>query len=313
MFVLNIKMINIFLIFVYLFFQNNCTGKTQAGDPFTSGYSILVFGDWGREGNKNQLKVAKQMGISAKENDIKFIIALGDNFYENGVEDLNDKHWKKSFENVYTDKSLQIPWYLVLGNHDYRGNVQAQIDYSKQSNRWIMPARYYVNEVKINDSTDVLFVYTDTNPFLESYRKSSKYKNVLEGETEMQLKWLDSVLTNSKAKWKIVSGHHPLYSYGDHGNTVELIEKFEPLFEKHNVNLYLSGHDHDMQHIYTGKKTNYFVSGAGSNTRSVGAGKFSKYAKGDTGGFLILNFETEKINSRFIDDSGNILYKTEIE
>ncbi len=312
MFVLNIKMINIIFILGFLFFGSNCREDRIQADPFSNGYTIIAFGDWGREGNKAQLMTANQMAITAQENNAKFIISLGDNFYEKGVKDITDKHWENSFEKVYKEESLQIPWYVVLGNHDYMGNVQAQIDYSKKSDRWKMPSRYFKDEIMIDDSTEALFVYIDTNPFLESYRKSTKYKNVLEGETDIQLKWIDSVLSTSNAKWKIVSGHHPIYSYGDHGNTIELEKKLQPILEKNNVNLYLSGHDHDMQHLYAGKKTNYFVSGAGSDTRGVGAGKLTKFARGDIGGFLVLNFEALRITARFVDNKGNIIYNTEI-
>ena len=39
--------------------------------------------------------------------------------------------------------SCQCPWYGVLGNHEYRGNTQAMMDYSEISRRWNMPDRYY--------------------------------------------------------------------------------------------------------------------------------------------------------------------------
>ena len=48
-----------------------------------------------------------------------------------------------NFESVYTDPSLECDWYVALGNHDYKGEVQAEIAYSKISRRWNMPARYF--------------------------------------------------------------------------------------------------------------------------------------------------------------------------
>lgn len=34
-----------------------------------------------------------------------------------------------------------LEWYPILGNHEYRGNTQAVIDYSKVSRRWVMNER----------------------------------------------------------------------------------------------------------------------------------------------------------------------------
>jgi len=83
------------------------------------------------------------MGETAKALDAAFVISVGDNFYEDGVASIDDPKWKTSFEDVYTAPSLQIPWYVALGNHDYHGNTQAQLDYAQASKRWNMLGRWY--------------------------------------------------------------------------------------------------------------------------------------------------------------------------
>src|SRR5689334_5113000 len=83
--------------------------------------NFLAMGDWGRNGEYNQKETAVQMGITAKELDADFILALGDNFYPSGVASTQDYHWIDSYETIYTAHSLQTDWYVNLGNHDYKG------------------------------------------------------------------------------------------------------------------------------------------------------------------------------------------------
>ena len=49
------------------------------------GLNFLVFGDWGRNGETDQLEVAAQMAQAATDIGAQFVISVGDNFYENGV------------------------------------------------------------------------------------------------------------------------------------------------------------------------------------------------------------------------------------
>jgi hypothetical protein len=43
---------------------------------------------------------------------------------------------------VLPDSSIAAPA-VALGNHDYRGVPQAQLDYAKTSSRWRMPAAFH--------------------------------------------------------------------------------------------------------------------------------------------------------------------------
>ena len=141
--------------------------------------SFIAMGDWGREGKDHQTEVAVQMGITGAEIDSQFVLALGDNFYDNGVQSVDDPQWKTSFENIYTAPVLQRPWQVVIGNHDYRTNVQAQIDYTKLSKRWRLPARNYSFIVKVDEKTTAEFFVIDSSPFVAAYRAELKYKGVI--------------------------------------------------------------------------------------------------------------------------------------
>src|ERR1700744_5511865 len=85
-----------------------------AAEAGQAGLNFLVFGDWGRHGEQDQMEVAQQMGVTAQDTGARFVIAAGDNFYENGVASVDDKHWQVSYEKVYTAPSLQVPWYAIL-------------------------------------------------------------------------------------------------------------------------------------------------------------------------------------------------------
>src|ERR1700754_1430566 len=97
---------------------------------------FMAVGDWGRNGEYDQQEVAKQMGIWGVEHANDFVISVGDNFYPKGVVSETDPLFHYSFENIYTAHSLQCDWHVVMGNHDYHGDPDAQVRYSKVSRRW---------------------------------------------------------------------------------------------------------------------------------------------------------------------------------
>src|SRR5450432_1682078 len=236
---------------------------------------FMVFGDWGRNGEDNQREVALEMGAIAKKFKPEFIVSTGDNFYPNGVRSIRDHNWLASYENIYTAQSLQTDWYIVLGNHDYRGDPQAEIDYTEVDRRWNTPARYYSKIFYIGDDSTkgILFVFIDTTPFLSESYNGDKH-HVKGQDTAMQRIWLEKTLRDAPAniKWKLVFGHHPVYTGGGRmkaRETTEMKALFQPIFEKYHVNAYICGHDHNLQYIKPPGFTYYIVSGAGSELSST--------------------------------------------
>jgi len=276
--------------------------------------NFLVVGDWGRNGAYHQKETADEMEKIASQYDIQFIVSTGDNIYEEGVKGVYDEKWKSSFENIYTGAHLQKPWYCVLGNHDYKGLVDAEIGYSQHSNRWNMPARYFTKKVKIENQDSVLLAFLDTNPFISSYRNThGKYGDVDRQDTSLQLKWLDSVLNHSHDSFKLVFGHHPVYSAGTgHGNSPDLIKQLNPLLIKNGVDFYICGHDHDLQHLKKSTGSlDYIVSGAGSETRIAGfIPGMSLFSNGDSG-FALISLSKNNARVYFINYKGEILYSYE--
>lgn len=269
---------------------------------------FMALGDWGRNGEFLQKEVAETMGKWASHNRTNFVISTGDNFYPKGVISEQDPLWHYSFENVYSAHALQCDWYPVLGNHDYGADPDAQVRYSSVSRRWKMPARYYSKEVSLGrDLGKVLFVMLDTNPMIDASRLD---------ETEKQLKWLKEVLqTSSDFKWKIVTGHHPAYTVGpriEHRQVYEMRAKLTDIFRQYKVDVYLSGHEHSLQHLTPEGFTHQFISGAGSQLTPVQSGVSYSQFEASVNGFMYVSLNESKLNMKVIDHKGDMLYQTDI-
>ena len=112
---------------------------------------FIITADTG-SGNDYQKQVAESMfQLQRKLTNIKAVFLLGDNIYPNGCNDVTDKQFQSKFEDIYN--KIKLPFYLCLGNHDYglsynlkgflKNNSLVQIEYSKHSDKWNMPSKYY--------------------------------------------------------------------------------------------------------------------------------------------------------------------------
>jgi acid phosphatase len=275
---------------------------------------FLVVGDWGRNGTEHQREVAAQMGRTAASRGPRCVISVGDNFYEDGVQSSADPQWRTSFEEVYKARSLQVPWYVALGNHDYRGVPQAQIDYSEASPRWRMPARYFKVSGRDLGAAHVDLFVIDTSPLVHKYREqvhSVIAANVAGQDVSAQMRWLEAQLAASSAPWKLVIGHHTIYAGGiDHEDTPETKELIVPLLKKYGVQAYIHGHEHNLQHIRRGG-VDYVCSGAGSQVWPVRPIEGTLFCIARSG-FAAMRSEPHRLTLEFRDFDGKSLHRAEI-
>lgn len=299
-----------------------------AASPFAawaqsrSALTFLAVGDWGRNGLFHQQDVADRMGETASRIGARFVISVGDNFYEDGVSGIDDPMWKTAFEDVYRAPSLQVPWYVALGNHDYHGDSQAQIDYSAKSARWRLPTRWHAFQEQAPDGATVEVFVLDTSPLIQSYYKDGAEKVKVAGQdVEAQLAWFEQRLAASKADWKIVVGHHPVYSGGrpdagpakgesEPGGSRDLIARLDPILQRHRVPLYLNGHEHDLQHVRRGV-TDYVCTGAGSKTRTHCDMEGSDFCSMESG-FVACSVDRSRLSVAYRDYKGAELHVVDI-
>jgi len=275
--------------------------------------NFMVANDMGRRGVSEQKNIAVLMGKEADYNMINFIAVAGDPIHDDGVKSTADSEWKDKFENIYTASSLiNIPWYVVSGNHEYHGSVQAILDYSKLSSRWKAPARYYSIEKTIGTTKDkCLFVFIDTTPLIDKYRTDGSYSDAGKQDIEKELKWIDSTLVSSTDRWKIVIGHHPVYADTEKAITerTDMQKRVGSILEDRKADLYICGHIHNFQYIKPeGKTVNYVVNSSASESRKVNKTDGTLFCNPNPG-FTVCSVTQENFTFSFIDHKGKTIYK----
>lgn len=277
---------------------------------FKDKLNFYVANDLGRNGYYDQKPIAELMGTMGEEIGPEFVLATGDIHHFEGVRSVDDPLWMTNFELIYSHPELMIDWFPLLGNHEYRGNTQAVIDYSNVSRRWTMPDRYYT-KVFNEEGTSVRVVWVDTAPLIDKYREESdSYPDACKQDMNRQLAWIDSVLTTSKEDWVIVAGHHPIYAETpkDESERADLQERLDPILRRHQVDLYICGHIHNFQHIRRPDcPIDYVVNSAGSLSRKVKPIDGTVFCSGEPG-FSVCSISKQDLNLYLVDKKGSILH-----
>lgn len=238
-------------------------GDLQTNQP--DAVRFFVFGDAG-SGNASQRHVANAIKVTCEDRGCDFGVSLGDNLYPRGMQSANDPEIDRSFGDYY--KEITVPIYLVLGNHDYGHGrndqaVEWQIDWANQHPQMVLPQRAY----RFSAGPADLFTVDTTWIFWRGFKG--------------QLAWLRDGLSAQPERFKVVFGHHPSRSNGEHGNAGRYEglpfvpyasgNSLETFFQKsicEGADLYFSGHDHSLQWIpYCGVEL--IVSGAGSKVTPI--------------------------------------------
>jgi tartrate-resistant acid phosphatase type 5 len=273
---------------------------------------FMAIGDAG-SGTDMQKTVASAMGKYAQQTQtsspLNFVLFLGDNFYPEGVTNVQDPQWNTKFENMYDAKVLPVPFIAVLGNHDWKtDSPDVEIAYSRAhpKSRWQMDAHWYKRSFTIDDAQADFFLIDSA--LWDGDSHIDKYSDKKMGQK--QLTWLRTQLAASTARWKIVAAHHPIFSNGGHGhdrNILEMRKQLLPLFKQYNVDAYIAGHDHDLQRLEPpGSRTLFLVSGAAGKLRPQKYKDYGPFYR-STLGFLSIELSPTQMQGKFIDANGKIL------
>ena len=156
--------------------------------------------------------------------EIRFWMIAGD-LIDKGTERDNWDQFFQEGSSVF-DRSAVVP---AIGNHDSHGGHPTlylqQFALPDNGSEHLDPGRTYHLTYQ-----DMLIVVMDSN------------YDLIEPET--QTEWLDRVLGESNARWKVVIYHHPFYASRPGRDNQPLRDAWGPIFDRHNVDIAFQGHDH---------------------------------------------------------------------
>ena len=202
-----------------------------------------------------------------------FGVMVGDNIYPAGATlGADGRSDARRFDDLlrapYAPLQEQDPdfvIYPVLGNHDWdtsRESAMAQVAWLEQSPLYAMDGIYYRArpapdvELFALDTTVLLAAETvyddalapDGTPIDTGVEDRDEPWSEPVGDEKQMLDWLAQALADSDARWKIVIGHHPLWSSSGskHEESKVLRRLLLPSLCRY-ADAYLSGHDHTLE------------------------------------------------------------------
>ena len=214
--------------------SNDMSFKTA--DPLGSKYSFLSFVDFQYSENQTTLKLVKT--FVQKNPDANLITCSGD-IADEGYSEQAHRHLFDS--DVFSNSILAFG----AGDHEYWGSSSSPIkmfkkpySYNKLFNNPKNGCEGYLNTSYYFMYNTTLFVFLDCGDSNVSSTNEMFSK---------QAEWLDNVLTTEKGyEFVVVCMHKSLYGDPKQDSAVrKFAPVFTTVFDKHKVDLVISGHDHE--------------------------------------------------------------------
>lgn len=248
-----------------------------------------------------------------KAPDARFIIHAGDL--------VNNAHHEIQWHEWFTAGGWlhgMLPSVPTPGNHEYRSynSEDEKRNITHLSVQWPYQFTLPQNGPELLKGTVYFFDY-------QGVRIISLNSNLLRKE---QVSWLDSVLLNNPNKWTVITFHHPIFSGANDRDNKDLRDLWKPVFDKYNVDLVLTGHDHTytrgqspkFQNSLTGVNikngsTVYVVSVSGGKMYNLSESLWNSYSDAqlnriaeNTQLFQVINIEGDRLKYEAYTATGQL-------
>jgi hypothetical protein len=277
-----------------------CVPSAESAAPRSAALSLLALGDTGESVGpvpvmSPQYRVASALRVADRAAPVDGLVLLGDNFYPDGLKERKfKKRVRENLVNPYChfieltsrgrgsmgdgcgDAEHPVPFFAVLGNHDYRERESPMLQRRRipeYIENWHMPGGI-AEAFELPGGVSLVLMQS---------------MEVLRGEG---LDELAKVLRSTKGPWRILAGHHPIEDPGD-GGDASYTRIVRRVLEESGVavHVFLAGHEHNLQ-LLAGTATPiplHVVAGSGADPHDLGATNADRRAGFDELGFARLD------------------------
>ena len=240
-------------------------------------------------GDAGEVNPTQKMVVKALANsDCSMVWHLGD-ITQLGVQSLDDPELQESFLTPFKPFiETEIPFYLAVGNHDYKGDPSVYLQVAKNYPSINHPSNFYTKKFG-----RTCFFVLDTTIFDKLYYF---YKR------GSQIRWLRDEVDKlqEKCDFSIAVAHHPLFSSGDRDRANPQLAMFLENYVFGTFDIYITGHNHVLADEGDHKNTRQLISATGAlpggSPAEVESGKFNI----ETPGYLKMTVNNNSASYQFV-------------
>jgi len=223
--------------------------------------------------------------------DAAFVLHVGD-LINHADNDYEWEEWFRAGSFIHAT----IPTIALPGNHEYNKNKQG---FKESFSQYWQPQFNYHQNGPLDTLQDQAY-FIDYQQIRLIVLNSNTY-------WEEQAQWLDQVLQNSKKRWNILAFHHPIRNAVVGRQNKEVVKYWQPIIEKHEVDIVLQGHDHTYARGFLDpekKGAMYVVSIAGEKMYNLTEQKWMQRKAENTQLYQVIDISNNELTYKSYTPSG---------